>query len=94
MSSDASVNASQRPDSKTVTEFHSNADTDASKDSVHHTLGTGNNQASPGAHRHDGSDSFQILEDFEITGSRASGTALASIIVALVQMGAIDKTEA
>lgn len=94
MASDASVNSDLRPDSKTVQEFHSNADTDASKESAHHTLGLGANQAAQGSHRHDGTDSFQLLEDEEITGSRGNGQALASVIVMLTKLGAIDKTEA
>ena len=94
MASDASINAAQRPESKVVTEFHSNADTDNSKDSIHHTLGFGQNQAAPGSHMHDGTDSYQLLADVELTGSRGSGAALASVLVALVQLGAIDKTEA
>lgn len=94
MASDASINSADRPDSKTVTEFHQNADTDANKDSIHHTLGYGQNQAAPGSHTHDGTDSYQLLAEVEITGSRGSGAALASIIVALTKLGAVDKTEA
>lgn len=94
MASDASINAADRPDSKKVSEFHQNADTDSNKESIHHTLGYGQNQASPGSHTHDGTDSYQLLADVELTGSRGSGAALASIIVALSKLGAIDKTEA
>lgn len=92
--SDASINSDLRPDSNKVMEFHTNADTDASADSIHHTLGLGSNQAAKGSHRHDGTDSPQLLEDVELTGSRGSGAALASVITALVGLGAIDKTEA
>lgn len=41
--------------------LHLNADTDSSITAIHHTLGAGPTQASPGSHRHDGIDSYQIL---------------------------------
>lgn len=39
---------------------HDRADTDLSHRALHHTLGTGHNQASPGDHYHDGTDSKKI----------------------------------
>lgn len=39
---------------------HSRADTDISSRSLHHTLGTKHNQASPGDHNHDGTSSKLI----------------------------------
>jgi hypothetical protein len=39
---------------------HLGADTDSAITAIHHTLGPGAFQASPGSHRHDGVDSFRI----------------------------------
>lgn len=89
-----SVNSGLRPDGKTVNEFHTNDDTDKDANAHHHTLGSGTNQASPGSHRHDGTDSLALLEGFELSGSKTSGTALNSIVAALVQLGAVDNTSA
>lgn len=40
--------------------YHSRADTDLGPRSLHHTLGTKHNQASPGDHNHDGSTAKKI----------------------------------
>jgi hypothetical protein len=42
-----------RPSPREVQEFHTNADVDGSPKALHHTLGPGPNQASPGNHSHD-----------------------------------------
>lgn len=89
-----SVNSNLRPEGKVVNEFHTNDDTDKDSNSHHHTLGTGTNQASPGSHVHDGTDSRQLLEGMELNGSKSAGTALNSIIVALVALGCVDNTTA
>jgi len=39
---------------------HLDADTDTSITAIHHTLGSNPTQASPGSHRHDGTDSHKI----------------------------------
>ena len=45
---------------------HLNADTDSSITAIHHTLGPGEYQASPGSHRHDGTDSHRTkFEDID-----------------------------
>ena len=91
----SSINSNMRPDGKVVNEFHSNDDVDKDANAHHHTLGSGANQASPGSHRHDGTDSMSLLEGFELAGSRGTGaTAINSIIAALVQLGASDNTSA
>lgn len=78
-----------------VEKLHQNADTDVRRESVHHTLGPLNTQASPGDHRHDGSDSALLLSGVTISGSRSSSTAiLPSIIAALVKLGATDQSSA
>jgi len=51
---------STAPDPRTVGQFHERADTDASTGAIHHTLGIGHNQASPGDHAHDGAGSALI----------------------------------
>jgi hypothetical protein len=43
-----------------VTKTHLDADTDSGITAIHHTLGHGAFQASPGSHRHDGTDSQKI----------------------------------
>jgi hypothetical protein len=81
-----------RPDAVTVREFHTNADTDTSPDSIHHTIGSGYNQAASGQHNHDGANSPLLLEGFTVSGSKGGNTALASVIAALVKLGAADST--
>ncbi len=80
------------PDAQTVQEFHTNADTDVRTESIHHTLGQGPNQASPGDHLHDGGSSPLLLAGTTISGSRGGNVALQSVISALVRLGAIDST--
>lgn len=54
------------PSSKEVELFHTNSDKDGSPTSIHHTLGNGPNQASPGDHVHDGGTSKEIdIEDWQ-----------------------------
>lgn len=77
-----------------VERFHQNADTDSRKEAVHHTLGAGDNQASPGNHNHRGGDSVQLLSGVTITGSRGGNVALLSVIQALVALGATDSSTA
>jgi hypothetical protein len=75
-----------------VREFHNNADTDGGVGSIHHTLGPGRFQAAAGSHLHDGGDSAPLLDGQIITGSRSGGSALSSVIAALVALGASDAT--
>lgn len=89
-----SVNSNFRPNQRIVNEFHTNDDLDRDGSSHHHSLGLGTNQASSGAHNHDGTNSVQLLAGFTLTGSRASGAALISVIDALQQLGATDSTTA
>lgn len=81
-----------RPSTIEVKEFHTNADTDGSSKSIHHTLGSGINQASPGNHTHDGGSSKLLLDGVTITGAKAGNAALASVIAVLVSLGASDAT--
>lgn len=90
----SSVNSGMRPEGKVVNEFHTNDDVDRDANSHHHTLGGGANQASPGSHRHDGSDSVLLLDGITLAGAKGGNTALASVISALVQLGAKDSTSA
>jgi hypothetical protein len=75
-----------------VTAFHEKADTDGSKTAAHHTLGPAANQSSPGNHNHDGSASVQLLAGVSLTGAKAGNAALASVVAALVLLGATDNT--
>ena len=90
----ASINSELRPPQRMVNEFHTNDDLDRDSNAHHHTLGVGVNQASPGAHNHDGTNSVQLLAGYTITGSRSSGAALISALGALAQLGAKDNTTA
>lgn len=89
-----SINSSMRPTARQVAEFHIFSDKDSSADAQHHTLGSGTNQASPGSHNHDGGNSVALLAGYTLSGSKASGAALVSVIGALVQLGATDSTVA
>lgn len=79
-----------------VAQIHEKADTDGKSTAKHHTLGPKKFQASPGDHSHDGGSSAIIypLDGVTITGSRSGGTALVSIIDALVKLGASNGTTA
>lgn len=90
----SSIDSNLRPDSKTINEFHTNDDVDKDSAAHHHTLGGGANQASPGSHRHDGTDSVSLLEGIELAGSKGGNLALGSVVQALVALGATDNTTA
>lgn len=80
-------------DAVTVNRFHNKSDVDSSAFAQHHTIGPKPNQASPGPHKHTGADgSNQLLAGVTITGAKAGNTALASVIAALVGLGATDST--
>lgn len=80
------------PPSQTVVLFHKNAPVDTRAEDIHHRLGPGPNQAATGNHSHNGSDSVLLFEGVILTGSKAGNTALASVIQALVGLGAKDST--
>lgn len=82
------------PSAEDVERFHTQADTDARKEAIHHTLGSGTNQAAPGDHTHRGGDSLPLLGGITLTGSRGGNIALLSVIQALVALGATDSTTA
>lgn len=84
----------EKPSTKEVQNFHTNADTDGSHKAIHHTLGPGINQAATGTHTHDGGNSKLLLEGVSLVGSRGGNAALVSVISALVQLGATDGTTA
>lgn len=94
MKDGSSVNSNLRPEAKVVNEFHTNDDVDRDANSHHHTLGPNANQAAPGSHRHDGSDSVSLLQGLTISGAKGGNTALASVIALMVQLGATDNTSA
>ena len=48
------------PTPEEVNFYHLAADKDAGSGALHHTLGLGSSQASPGNHRHDGRDSRRV----------------------------------
>lgn len=79
---------------KAVNDFHTKDDVDSSFEAHHHTIGTRQDQASSGAHNHDGKNSKRLLQGVSISGSRGSGAALISVIDALEKLGATDNTVA
>lgn len=86
-------NQDPSPDTRTVEAFHRNAAVDTRPEDIHHRLGNDPNRASPGNHKHDGSDAPLILEGYTISGVKATpSTVLPSIIAALVRLGATDAT--
>jgi hypothetical protein len=80
------------PSAKEVEKAHRNADTDGKPTAAHHTLGPGTFQSSPGNHTHDGAQSALVLGNVTLTGVKTGGTALNSVIAALVALGATDTT--
>lgn len=85
--------ADESPPSLLVQKFHKNAAVDARPEDIHHTLGYGSTQASPGDHSHDGGDSTLLLEGFTLVGSKASpATMWPSILACLTRLGAKDST--
>lgn len=84
------------PDAKVVAAFHRYADTDARKEAIHHTLGTGANQSADGLHNHQGGHGVSLLPDVVFTGSRSANLqiVLKQVIDALVLLGATDNTTA
>jgi hypothetical protein len=81
-------------DPQTVAKFHEKSDLDSSQEAQHHSLGTKHDQAASGDHTHNGKNSRKILTGTTISGSRASGAALISVIDALEKLGATDGTVA
>lgn len=79
---------------QTVARFHNKSDLDSSSEAQHHSLGIKKDQSSPGDHKHDGSTSKRLLEGVTITGAKGGNIALASVIAALVKLGATDSTTA
>ena len=82
---------------KEVNDFHRGSDVDSSREAQHHTIGLGPNQSAAGDHRHDGEDSFLLLEGVSISGHATMDTVtkvavtLESIIQVLVEnFGAVD----
>ena len=84
--------AGETPSYKDVAKFHTNADTDGNEESAHHTLGPGHTQSAPGDHDHRGGNSVALFDGTTISGAKAGNTALASVIAALVELGAKDTT--
>lgn len=85
---------SDSPAAILVNKFHNKSDVDVSAQSQHHTLGPKATQAASGKHNHDGRNSPQLLLGFTLTGSKDGNAAVASIVAALVQLGATDNTTA
>lgn len=92
--SDKADKGNPKPEAQVVQDFHTNSDVDVTKESQHHSLGALPTQAAAGDHTHNGADSPRLLDAVSITGSRGGNTALASIISALVKLGAVDNTSA
>jgi hypothetical protein len=83
-----------KPPAQAVEDFHTNSDLDARAEALHHTLGPGPNQSSPGDHIHDGGDSELLLLNETISGSRATDAWRLSVNAILVRLGATDNSTA
>lgn len=91
----ASINSELRPPQRMVNEFHTNDDLNRDQQAHHHTIGIGVNEAASGAHSHDGTNSVQLGKGVTVTGSRADGSALISLLQAMEQvLGITDSTTA
>lgn len=73
------------PDPRQVNFFHTRSDVDSGPTAMHHTLGIGHNQASPGDHVHDGKSSRKVGTGLTLSasGSKAGNAALGSLITML-----------
>jgi hypothetical protein len=80
-------------DAQTVKSFHDKSDLDSSQGAQHHTLGSKHDQAAAGDHNHRAGLPYKgALDGITITGAKAGNAALASVVAALVQLGATDST--
>lgn len=76
-------------------EAHYHSDVDSGQQSMHHTLGTGRNQSSPGDHTHDGVSSRKlglyqmapggnaVVPSLTLTGAKGGNVALTNLIALL-----------
>lgn len=95
------TSASQYPSAKQVTDFHRNSDADRTLEAIHHSIGRGRTQASPGDHVHDGGTSQPLWTGTAIDNSQFSQNlatesglrgAVKGLIQALSGKGAVDNT--
>lgn len=81
------------PAARTVNQLHTNSDVDSFAGAQHHTLGVKHDQAAPGDHKHDGTNSVKLLDGIHLTGVKSGGTALENLIQLLVdKFGLTDDT--
>ena len=80
-------------DPQTVAKFHEKADTNASAQALHHTLGTKHDEAASGDHDHNGANSKKIMTGVTITGAKGGNVALTNLLTALAaNLGLTDST--
>lgn len=82
----------QFPSAEDVERLHTNSDLNSRKEAQHHTLGSGEYQASPGNHTHRGGDSVPLGAGLTITGSRATDAWRLSVNQILVALGVTDSS--
>jgi hypothetical protein len=85
------------PTAHEVANFHRNADTNKRPEAIHHSLGTGHNQASFGDHIHDGSTGVQLLQATDLFNQnlgtpQGQKDAINQILNVLARLGAINST--
>ncbi|SRR6266498_1511113 len=72
------------PAAKAVNLQHTKSDVDSGQFAQHHTLGIKRNQASPGRHNHDGSDSVLVGNGKTLTISgKLNPTTVAEVVTVL-----------
>lgn len=78
-------NKDPSPSPRTVNFFHTRSDVDSGPSAMHHSLGIGHNQASPGDHSHDGKSSRKVGTGLNLTatGAKAGNVALGNLITML-----------
>lgn len=79
---DEAINGKKPPSKKFVEWMHGQAGTQSPTD-IHHRLGTGDTDASPGNHTHDGKNSFPLFSENDILtdiSNTATGTQIATAV--------------
>lgn len=67
-------------DPRVIERLHRGSDVDGDQLSQHHTLGPTHNQASPGDHDHDGTNSRLLMEGITVTGAKGGNAALTDLV--------------
>jgi hypothetical protein len=87
----ADVDGKTPPSSKIVDWLHGNASL-SDPQSIHHRVGTGEADASPGNHRHNGRDSFSLFDEVDIPDDLSNSATNSEIVDGLNAVLALLRT--